>query len=76
LRCPAPNNIPASFPLVPPVGPGSVVDTSGTLRAGSGLYYLAQQSAGAAGFTLLFSDGRGFALPDELVPRLNVIRIK
>src|SRR5438445_613646 len=75
-RCPAPNGIPATFPLVPPVGPGSVVNVSDTLRAGSGLYFLAQQSAGAAGFTLLFSDGQGFALPDALVPRLNVIRIK
>src|SRR5256712_5556307 len=75
-RCPAPNGIPATFPLVPPVGPGSVVNVSDMLRAGSGLYFLAQQSAGAAGFTLLFSDGQGFALPDALVPRLNVIRIK
>src|SRR3989449_4106890 len=74
LRCGS--QIPASFPLVPPVGPGSVVNVSDTLRAGSGLYYLALQSAGAAGFTLLFSDGQGFALPDALVPRLNVIRIK
>src|SRR5438128_5666240 len=75
-RCPAPNGIPASFPLVPPVGTGSVVNVSDTLRAGSGLYFRAQQSAGAIGFTLLFSDGRGFALPDALAPRLNVIRIK
>jgi len=80
-RCPAPNNIPSSFPLdVTPqplhVGPGSGVNVSDTLRAGSGLYFRAQQSAGATGFTLLFSDGQGFALPDALVPRLNVIRIK
>src|SRR5256712_1419429 len=75
-RCPVPNNIPATFPLVPPVGPGSVVNVSDTLRAGSGKYFRAQQSAGAIGFTLLFSDGQGFALPDALVPRLNVIRIK
>ncbi len=75
-RCPAPNNIPLNFPLAPATGPGDVVNLSDTLRAGSGLYVLAQQSAGAAGFTLLFSDGQGFALPDALVPRLNVIRIK
>ncbi len=76
LRVRCGSQIPSSFPLVPPVGPGSAVNVSDTLRAGSGLYYLAQQSAGAAGFTLLFSDGQGFALPDALVPRLNVIRIK
>src|SRR2546427_5997329 len=75
-RCPAPNGIPGSFPLAPVTGLGDAVHLRDTLRAGSGLYYLAQQSAGAAGFTLLFSDGRGFALPDALVPRLNVIRIK
>src|SRR5438309_2357581 len=75
-RCPAPNNIPSTFPLAPATGPGDAVDLSDTLRAGSGWYLLAQQSAGSAGFTLLFSDGRGFALPDALVPRLNVIRIK
>jgi len=74
--CPKPNNIPLNFPLAPATGPGDVVNLSDTLRAGSGLYFLAQQSAGAAGFTLLFSDGQGFALPDALVPRLNVIRIK
>ena len=75
-RCPAPNGIPGSFPLAPATGPGDAVSLSDTLRAGSGLYFRAQQSAGAAGFTLLFSDGQGFALPDALVPRLNVIRIK
>ena len=76
LRVRCGSQIPSNFPLVPPVGSGSVVTVSDTLRAGSGLYYLAQQSAGAAGFTLLFSDGQGFELPDALVPRLNVIRIK
>jgi len=75
-RCPAPNGILPAFPLAPVTGPGDAVSLSDTLRAGSGLYFLAQQSAGATSFTLLFSDGRGFALPDALVPRLNVIRIK
>src|SRR3989441_520704 len=75
-RCPAPNGIPPSFPLAPATGPGEAVSLSDTLRAGSGKYFRALQSAGAIGFTLLFSDGRGFALPDALAPRLNVIRIK
>src|SRR5438445_5620715 len=75
-RCPAPNGIPGSFPLAPVTGPGDAVNLSDTPRAGSGLYYLAQQGAGAACFTLLFSDGRGLALPAAFVPRLYVIRIK
>ena len=69
-------SIPAAFPLVPGVGLGSIVSLSGLLHAGSGTYYRAQQSAGAAGFTLLFSDAAGGALQASLVPRLNVIRIQ
>src|SRR5947208_2686261 len=41
-RCPAPNGIPGSFPLAPATGLGDAVSLSDTLRAGSGLYYLAQ----------------------------------
>ena len=69
-------SIPTAFPLVPGVGLGSIVSLSGLLRAGSGTYYRAQQSAGAAGFTLLFSDAAGGALQASVVPRLNVIRIQ
>ena len=69
-------NIPLAFPLVPAVGSGSAVSVSGLLHAGSGTYYRAQQSAGAAGFTLLFSDASGGALRASLFPRLNVIRIQ
>jgi hypothetical protein len=73
-RC---SGIPSSFPLVP-AGPasGSTVNLSDTLRAGSGMYFRGTQSASEGGFTLLFSDGRGFALPSTIVPRLNVLRIK
>ena len=69
-------SIPAAFPLVPGVGAGGAVNLSGFLHAGSGTYYRAQQSAGAAGFTLLFSDAMGGALQPSVVPRLNVIRIQ
>jgi hypothetical protein len=77
-RCPPQNPpIPSTFRLVPASGPGSLVNLmSDTLRAGSGLYFLAQQIAGADAFTLLFSDGRGFPLPPAIAARLNVIRIK
>jgi len=76
-RCPnASPRIPTRFQLVPGVRAGSAVDTAGVLRAGSGMYYRALQSAGAAGFTLLFSDAAGGALRASVVPRLNVIRIQ
>jgi len=82
-RCPDPRTgsppntgIPAALTLAPGVGAGSAVDLSDMLRAGSGLYFRAQQPAGAARFGLLFSDAAGRALRGSLVPRLNVIRIQ
>ena len=68
--------LPTTLPLVPPVGAGSTVNLSDVLRAGSGMYFRAQQGAGAPGFTLLFSDASGRALRASLAPRLNVIRIQ
>ena len=68
--------IPGAFTLVPASGAGSTVSLSDTLRAGSGLYFRAQQPAGAAQFSLLFSNAAGGALRGSLVPRLNVIRIQ
>ncbi len=67
---------PSTFPLVPGVGLGEAVNLLGTLRAGTGTYYRAQQAAGGSAFTLLFGDGSGRALRTSLVPRLNVIRIQ
>src|SRR5207247_8720364 len=79
-RCPSPplntGALPATLPLAPGVGAGSSVNLSGILRAGSGTYFRVQQAAGAAGFTVLFSDGLGRALRTALVPRLIVIRIQ
>jgi len=79
-RCPSPplntGALPATLPLAPGVGAGSSVNLSGILRAGSGTYFRVQQAAGAAGFTVLFSDGLGRALRTAIVPRLNVIRIQ
>ena len=82
-RCPDPRTgsppstgIPSALTLAPGVGAGSAVDLSDKLRAGSGLYFRAQQAAGAARFGLLFSNAAGAALRSSLVPRLNVIRIQ
>jgi len=53
-----------------------VINLAGTLHSGSGSYYLAQQAAGAVGFTLLFSNSTGYALRASLAPRLNVLRLQ
>jgi hypothetical protein len=67
---------PSAYPLVAGSGDGSAINLSGTLHSGSGSYYVAQQAAGAAGFTLLFSNSTGFALRASLAPRLNVLRLQ
>jgi hypothetical protein len=73
------SNFPSTYPLFPDSGDGSLMHFVGTLRSGSGSYFLGQQAPGtpgAAGFTLLFSTPIGTALRRSLVPRLNVIRIQ
>jgi hypothetical protein len=76
LNAQAPSIFPKPFPLTPPVTPADSVSLSGTLHAGSANYALAVQRPSGAGFDLLFSGPNGAALPGNLVPRLNVIRIR
>jgi len=71
-----PPQFPSAYPLFPPSGDGSAINLGGTLHSGSGSYYIAQQAAGAAGFTLLFSNGTGYPLRASLAPRLNVLRLQ
>jgi len=73
---PTPPPFPSAYPLFPASGDGSAINLSGTLHSGSGSYYVAQQPAGAAGFTLLFSNSTGYPLRVSLAPRLNVLRIQ
>ena len=70
------DNFPKAFPLDPTSSAGRAVNLSGTLHAGSGTYHRALQAPSAPGFTLLFSTGSGGPLDANLVPRLNVIRIR
>ena len=69
-------DFPVPFPLVPPAGTGTGASLSGTLMAGSGMYYRALQAPGASGFTLLFRVNRTSALPATITPRLSLIRIR
>jgi hypothetical protein len=69
-------NFPKVFPLDPTFSDGKAVNVTGTLRAGSGVYHRAFQVPSAPGFTLLFSNRYGGPLDPDLVPRLNVIRIR
>jgi hypothetical protein len=73
---PNPPPFPTAYTLSPAAGDGSAINLAGTLHSGSGSYYIAQQAAGAAGFTLLFSNSTGYALRTSLAPRLNVLRLQ
>ena len=64
------------YPLVPTSSAGRAVNLSGTLRAGSGVYHLIDQSAGDPGFTLSFTAPNGDIITAGVVPRLNVIRLQ
>ena len=64
------------YPLAPTMTAGRAVVLSGTLRAGSGVYQLAEQPAGDPGFTLSFTAPSGDVINAALVPRLNVIRLQ
>ena len=67
---------PRAFPLVPPAGAGPAASVSGTLMAGSGMYYRALQGPGASGFTILFRTDSTTALPARITPRLSIIQIR
>ena len=73
---PNPPPYPSGYTLLPAAGDGSAINLAGTLHSGSGSYYIAQQAAGAVGFTLLFSNSAGYPLRTSLAPRLNVLRLQ
>jgi hypothetical protein len=67
---------PDPFPIIPtPFDNGTFLAT-GTLRAGSGEYFLVTLGPADNGFTLSMDDGSGGAIPANIAPRLNVIRIR
>ncbi|MBI1968027.1 MAG: hypothetical protein HYS40_08560 [Gemmatimonadetes bacterium] len=76
LNAQQPSFFPKPYPLTPTMSAGNAVDLAGTLRSGSGVYHRVFQAPSAPGFTLLFSTSRGGPLPANVVPRLNIIRIR
>ena len=76
LHSQSPGLFPNFYPLVPTVSAGRDVNFSGTLRAGSGIYHRATQTAGDPGFTLSFTAPNGGVIGASLVPRLNVMRLQ
>jgi hypothetical protein len=69
------SRFPDPFPIAPAPF-GNTFSASGTLRAGSGEYFLVQLGANENGFTVTVDDGAGGPVSSTVVPRLNVIRIR
>ena len=64
------------FPLVPELTNGFAYEHSGTLRAGSGQHVLVVQAPGAAAVDLRLTGSAGAALPNTIVPRIALVRIR
>ena len=71
-----PSQFPSPFPIVPQRFSGGLFNTSGQLHAGSGDYYIVEQTAGESGFTVELVNPAGGPLTATIVARLNVIRIQ
>jgi len=76
LHTQRPNTFRNIYPLVPTLSQGRNFILSGTLRAGSGYYHLAEQPYGDPGFTLSFTAPNGAPIDPATMPRLNVIRLQ
>ena len=70
-----PSRFPQPFPLVPTQFTGGAFNVTGTLRSGSGDYYLIEQLANQTGFTVSFENPAGGPVSQTVTPRLEVIRI-
>jgi hypothetical protein len=72
----APDGFPKTYPLVPLQFVGRYVAVTGTLRAGSGIYFRLTQPAADPGFTLSFTGTNGLPIAASFVPRVSVMRLQ
>lgn len=71
-----PADFPQPYPLVPARGLGRLVNLSGSLRSGSGMYQRALQAPGDSAFSLYFRANGYIAIAPAVVPRLTIVRIR
>lgn len=72
--------LPDRFDLIFPIVPDTLVAprfaVSGTLRSGSGPYYVVEQQPGGRGFSIKLQDPSGGAVSPAIDPRLTIIRLR
>lgn len=71
-----PERFPDPYPLVPRQFTGGAFNVGGTLRSGSGDFYLIRQLGSQSGFTVSFANPVGGPVNEAVMPRLQVIRIQ
>jgi hypothetical protein len=71
-----PTRFPDPFPLMPTQFSGGAFNVTGTLRSGSGDFYLIEQLASQRGFTVSFENPVGGTVSEIVTPRLEVVRIR
>jgi hypothetical protein len=71
-----PRDFPRPYPLVPTIAGSNAVNLSGTLRAGSGGYVRVMQAPNSGAFSLRLSGPGGALISANVIPRLNVLRIR
>ena len=67
---------PEPFPLIPMAISGGAFNVTGTLRAGSGHYFLVSLESSQAGFHVSLTEPDGSAFDAGVEPRLTVIRLR
>jgi len=76
LHAQLPDKFSRPFPIVPDSYVGGTFAATGTLRSGSGEYFIIEQLPGQRAFALAFRDPSGGALGTSARPRLTVLRIR
>jgi hypothetical protein len=71
-----PDRFQRPFPLVPTTYSGSAFSAVGTLRSGSGEYFVIDQAANREPLALRFERSTGGALPATTGPRLTILRTR
>lgn len=76
LNVQTPDRFPVPFPIVPDTLTAPAFVVSGTLRAGSGAYFVVEQPPNGRSFTMKLQAPAGGPVSPAVVPRLSVVRIR
>ncbi|HEX9728127.1 MAG TPA: IPT/TIG domain-containing protein [Gemmatimonadales bacterium] len=76
LHADLPTRFPDPYPIIPAEFNVASLQGAGTLRSGSGAFYLIRQRPDGRGFTLRMTNPSGGAIDPAVMARLNVLRLR